>query len=124
LNELIRQKEILLEKMKAETMLQFKSIKEEDPEKFLESVERAKSLIEQMQSLDRSAGRLLMNKELNSILMEIIQCREKISNLLPTLQQKIRERLQNQRNNSKVQQTYHSVTLASPPSVFFDKKIN
>jgi len=122
LHDLSRQKEFLLDKLKAETVLQLKSIKAEDPERFLESVERAESLIKQIQSLDRSAGMSLMNQEIKKILFEIMQCREEISIRLPTLQQKIRERLQIQRNQTKVQQTYHSVTSAPPPSVFFDRK--
>ena len=112
----------LLNPFKAETEEQLSAIRNEDPERFLSSVEVCDVLIKQVDALhDTEALTNQQEAELKKILSEITAIRDQITSLIPSLKSKLEQRASAEKRRKVIQQGYgnHGNYV---PSIFFDKR--
>ncbi|RXT04453.1 flagellar protein FliT [Ammoniphilus sp. CFH 90114] len=115
-------KKVCLEAFKEETQKQLTCLQAEDPEGFLESVERCEVILGEIEQFNKKPVILeAEEKKIKSLLAEILELRKEITRLIPPLQEKIRERLGAERKKMMIQQSY-GMDERYQDSVFFDKK--
>ncbi|WHY94151.1 hypothetical protein QNK12_12080 [Neobacillus cucumis] len=114
----------LLLDLKAEALNQLIAVNAEDPEQFLRYTESFNSIIEAINGID-SQGRSLIEgerKEVSKIIQEIIGVREEISSIIPSLQEKVKQKFLAEKQMNNVKRRYNRE--GDPlPSIFLDKKV-